>query len=524
MGDFNTFGLSAETLNIIKRKGFEEPTPIQEKIIPMILRGNKDVVGQAQTGTGKTAAFGLPIIELLREKSRNVQALVLTPTRELAIQVAEEINSLKGKKRLNIVPIYGGQSIELQLRSLARGIDIVVGTPGRILDHVRRKTLRLNKISYLVLDEADEMLNMGFLEDVTAIMEKTAYEKRTMLFSATMPAEIMDVAKKYMGEYDIVRVSKGQLTVSQTDQIYFEVSRYDKFEALCRIIDIEEEFYGLVFCRTKNDVDNIANSLVERGYNADGLHGDMTQFLREKILNKFKKKIINILVATDVAARGIDVHDLTHVINYSLPHDPESYVHRIGRTGRAGKEGIAITFVTPAEYRKLQYIMRETKTDIRKAKLPGVKDVMDMKREKVKSILAKVVEAHPSNEYFEMSRELLEDKAPIDIVAALLKHAFGDELDSRKYSEIEDAVVDKKGKTRLFVTQGSKDGLTYKKLVKFIKEKTGISSDKIKDVQILDKFSFMVLPFHDAEKLLSAFKGGKKGAGPFITKAKSKRK
>jgi ATP-dependent RNA helicase DeaD len=524
MGNFNTFGLSAETLNIIRRKGFEEPTPIQEKIIPMILRGNKDVVGQAQTGTGKTAAFGLPIIELLREKSRNVQVLVLTPTRELAIQVAEEINSLKGKKRLNIVPIYGGQSIELQLRSLARGIDIVVGTPGRILDHVRRKTLRLDKISYLVLDEADEMLNMGFLEDVTAIMEKTAYEKRTMLFSATMPQEIMGVAKKYMGEYEIVRVGKGQLTVSQTDQIYFEVSRYDKFEALCRIIDIEEEFYGLVFCRTKNDVDNIANSLVERGYNADGLHGDMTQFLREKILNKFKKKIINILVATDVAARGIDVQDLTHVINYSLPHDPESYVHRIGRTGRAGKEGIAITFVTPAEYRKLQYIMREAKTDIRKAKLPGVKDVMDMKREKVKSILEKVVEVHPSREYFKMSRELLEDKAPIDIVAALLKHAFGDELDSRKYSEIEDAVVDKKGKTRLFVTQGSKDGLTHKKLVKFIKEKAGIRSDKIKDVQILDKFSFMVLPFHEAEMLLSAFKGSKKGAGPFITKAKSKRK
>jgi ATP-dependent RNA helicase DeaD len=524
MGNFNTFGLSAETLNIIRRKGFEEPTPIQEKIIPMILRGNKDVVGQAQTGTGKTAAFGLPIIELLREKSRNVQVLVLTPTRELAIQVAEEINSLKGKKRLNIVPIYGGQSIELQLRSLARGIDIVVGTPGRILDHVRRKTLRLDKISYLVLDEADEMLNMGFLEDVTAIMEKTAYEKRTMLFSATMPQEIMGVAKKYMGEYEIVRVGKGQLTVSQTDQIYFEVSRYDKFEALCRIIDIEEEFYGLVFCRTKNDVDNIANSLVERGYNVDGLHGDMTQFLREKILNKFKKKIINILVATDVAARGIDVQDLTHVINYSLPHDPESYVHRIGRTGRAGKEGIAITFVTPAEYRKLQYIMREAKTDIRKAKLPGVKDVMDMKREKVKSILEKVVEVHPSREYFKMSRELLEDKAPIDIVAALLKHAFGDELDSRKYSEIEDAVVDKKGKTRLFVTQGSKDGLTHKKLVKFIKEKAGIRSDKIKDVQILDKFSFMVLPFHEAEMLLSAFKGSKKGAGPFITKAKSKRK
>jgi ATP-dependent RNA helicase DeaD len=246
MESFKELGLSETTLKIIKRRGFEEPTPIQARVIPAILAGNKDIVGQAQTGTGKTAAFGLPIIELLKEKAKGVQALVLTPTRELAIQVAEEINSLKGHKKLHVVPIYGGQSILLQLRSLRKGVDVVVGTPGRIIDHLRRRTLWLDKISYLVLDEADEMLNMGFLEDVRKIIENTGTEKRTMLFSATMPHEIMKLAKKYMSGFDVLKVTKGNLTVCQTDQIYFEVSATDKFDALCRIIDIEEEFYGLI--------------------------------------------------------------------------------------------------------------------------------------------------------------------------------------------------------------------------------------------------------------------------------------
>nr|WP_211436152.1 DEAD/DEAH box helicase [Candidatus Kuenenia stuttgartiensis] len=337
MESFESLGLSESTLKVLKEKGYEEPTPIQQKTIPAILSGTKDIVGQAQTGTGKTAAFGLPVLELLPEKSKNVQALVLTPTRELAIQVAEELNSLKGKKRLSIVPIYGRQSMELQLRSLKKGIDIVVGTPGRVLDHLKRGTLKIGKISFLVLDEADEMLNMGFIDDVREIMENTGHEKRTLLFSATMPFEIMQIAKNYMRDFDVQKVNAGQLTVSQTDQIYFEVFAADKFEALCRIIDIEKDFYGLVFCRTKIDVDAVASHLIERGYDADALHGDISQSLREKILAKFKKRQINILIATDVAARGLDIHNLSHVINYSLPQDPESYVHRIGRTGRAGK-------------------------------------------------------------------------------------------------------------------------------------------------------------------------------------------
>ncbi|HDK82126.1 MAG TPA: DEAD/DEAH box helicase, partial [Nitrospirae bacterium] len=448
-------------------------------------------------------------------------ALVLSPTRELAIQVSEEINSLKGKRKLSIVPVYGGQSIELQLRSLKKGVDVVVGTPGRILDHIRRRTLMLGKISFLVLDEADEMLNMGFLEDVREIMDNTGPEKRTMLFSATMPNEIMQIAKRYMFEYEVFKVTRGQLTVSKTDQIYFEVSAADKFEALCRIIDIEEKFYGLVFCRTKIDVDTVANHLVERGYDADALHGDLSQDQREKILNKFKKRRINILVATDVAARGIDVQDLTHVINYALPQDPESYVHRIGRTGRAGKEGTAITFITPQEYKKLQYIQRSAKTDIRKAKLPRVKDVIKIKKRRIRANLEAIVKSQPQENYLEMSRGLLQNNDPENILAALLQHSFQDELDVGSYTEIADVVVDTKGKTRLFVTQGKKDGLTPKKLVSFIKDKCGMPNSRIGDIQVLDKFSFVTLPFHDAEILLSHFKK-RKGPGPFITKAKKR--
>ncbi|MDR4497031.1 MAG: DEAD/DEAH box helicase [Candidatus Scalindua sp.] len=524
MESFEDLGLSESTLKVIKQKGFEEPTPIQAKTIPVILSGRGDIVGQAQTGTGKTAAFGLPIIELLAENSKTVQALILTPTRELATQVAEEINSLKGRKKLSIAPIYGGQSIDLQLRSLKKGIDVVVGTPGRILDHLKRRTLKLDKISFLVLDEADEMLNMGFLEDVTEIIENTALDKRTMLFSATMPPEIIKIAKKYMGEYDLLKVTKGPLTANQTDQIYFEVSEANKFEALCRIIDIEEEFYALVFCRTKIDVDTISNHLMERGYDADGLHGDMNQSQREKILNKFKKRHLNILVATDVAARGIDVQNLSHVINYSLPQDPESYVHRIGRTGRAGKGGNAITFVTPAEYRKLQFIQREAKTDIRKAKLPNVTDIINTKKLRIKSDLEEIVKSCPRIGYLEMSRELLQNIEPENILAALLQYTFQDELEEKSYAEIADAVVDTKGKTRLFVTHGKQDGFTRNKLVNFIKDKCGISDNKIRDVQILDKFSFVTLPFHDAEVLLAYFKKRKKGTEPFFTKAKKARK
>lgn len=505
---FENLGLSADMLRVLAKKGFEAATPIQSKCIPALLAGDRDIIAQAQTGTGKTAAFGIPILERISEKTRNVKALVLTPTRELAIQVAEEIHSLKGNKKFNIIPIYGGQSISLQLHQLKKGVDIVVGTPGRVLDHLNRGTLKIKEISYLVLDEADEMLNMGFAEEVGSILEKTPKEKRTMLFSATMPNEILKIAKKYMPDYDIIKIQQTQMTVNTVDQIYFEVRNDDKFEALCRIIDIEDEFYGLVFCKTKIDVDTTAQRLQERGYDADGLHGDISQHLREQILNKFRKRRVTILVATDVAARGLDVNDLTHVINYALPHDSDAYVHRIGRTGRAGKTGNAITFITPSEYRRLQSISRQTKADIKKAKLPGVKDVIKTKQLRIKTKLQNIIQTSPLDIYREMSQELLKENSAEDILAALLQNSYQDDLDVNNYTEIADAVVDMKGKTRLFVPRGKLDGLTNKKLIDTICSKCNILPGKIRDLQVFDKFSFISLPFNEAEKVLSFFKKG----------------
>jgi len=525
MKTFDQLGLSEETLLVLKKKGFESPTPIQEQAIPALLAGEKDIIGQAQTGTGKTAAFGLPIIERLDKNKRAVQALILTPTRELAVQVAEEIHSLKGKKKISIIPIYGGQSIDIQLRHLRKGVDIVVGTPGRVIDHIKRKTLKLEEIDYLVLDEADEMLNMGFLEDVQEIMASTPKEKQTLLFSATMPNEILRVAKKYMRDYDVIKVTSGGLTATKTDQIYFEVSNNNKFEALCRIIDIEKDFYGLVFCRTKRDVDDVANHLSGRGYDADALHGDISQPQREKILAKFKKNTINILVATDVAARGIDVNNLTHVINFALPQDPESYVHRIGRTGRAGKEGIAITFVTPAEYRRLQMIKRETKSDIRKEQLPNVAQVIKTKRDRIKTDIQEIAENLVESAHTELALELLEDNEPAEIIAALLQYSFRDELDAKNYREIEErrSGVDMQGKTRLFVKRGKADGLTKQKLVNFITDKCNLSPNNVRDALVLETFSFVTLPFNEAEIVLSAFKKDQRGA-PIVIKAKPKTK
>ncbi|PKL13993.1 MAG: RNA helicase, partial [Spirochaetae bacterium HGW-Spirochaetae-6] len=318
---FEALGLSAETIKALALKGFEEPTPIQEKTIPLLLAGGRNLIGQAQTGTGKTAAFGLPLIEKIAPDERDVQALILVPTRELAIQVAEEISSFKGKRRLQILPVYGGQSIDQQLRRLKKDVHIVVGTPGRIIDHIQRGTLKLANIKYMILDEADEMLNMGFIEDVEHILEQTPKEKTMLLFSATMPDEILRMAKKYMGDYETIKIKNQQMTTELTDQIYFEVNEEDKFEALSRIIDIEDEFYGLIFCRTKVDVDNVTSKLLDRGYEAEALHGDVSQHQRERILKKFKSQQLNILVATDVAAWGIDINDLSHVINFALPQD-----------------------------------------------------------------------------------------------------------------------------------------------------------------------------------------------------------
>ena len=323
INNFFDLGLSDEILEVIKQKGFEKPSPIQVLTIPLLLKNEKDIIGQAQTGTGKTAAFGLPIIENT-ENNGITQALILAPTRELAIQVAEEMMSLRTNREIGILPVYGGQPIEGQLRRLKRGVEIVVGTPGRILDHLKRGTLKIDQLSYMVLDEADEMLNMGFIEDIEKILSQTNKDKRMLLFSATIPPRIVKLAQKFMGKYEEIKVSPKRLTVDLTDQIYFEVNSSDKFEALCRIIDIEKEFYALIFCRTKLKAQHLGNALSDRGYDAAALHGDISQNQRERILDQFRKKRIRILAATDVAARGIDIQELTHVLNYSIPQDPDS--------------------------------------------------------------------------------------------------------------------------------------------------------------------------------------------------------
>jgi len=524
---FNDLGLSPEVLEAVNKKGFEEPTAIQAITIPVMLRDDTNIIAQAQTGTGKTAAFGLPLIEMINPEAKTVQALILAPTRELAVQVAEEINSLKGKKDLRIVPIYGGQSIVEQLRRLRRGVHIVVGTPGRVIDHLNRKTLKLGNIEHLILDEADEMLNMGFIEDMEEIMKHTNPEKRTLLFSATMPGKIKELARKYMEGYELLKVKKEQLTSNLTEQIYFEVKESDKFEALCRIIDIEDGFYGLVFCRTKSDVDSVVSHMTDRGYDAEAIHGDISQMQRERTLEKFKKKRINILIATDVAARGIDVSNLTHVINYSLPQDPESYVHRIGRTGRAGKEGTAITFITPREYSRLMFIQRVSKSDIKKSQVPKVKDIMKAKKRKIYADLTAILEDEIDEKYRNWANKLLDENNPSDIMAAILNYSFEEVLNPEAYGEIKEVgvksrQVDQHGKTRLFVALGKKDKFNPKKLIDLISSRVSIKGKELSDIQVMDKFSFITVPFAKAEKIVVSFKG--KGQRPLITHVKKKGK
>ncbi len=524
---FSDFGLSTETLAAINKKGFEEPTAIQILTIPVMLRDEKNIIAQAQTGTGKTAAFGLPLIEMINTRAKSVQALILTPTRELAIQVSEEIISLRGKKNISIVPIYGGQSIDQQLRRLKKGVHIVVGTPGRIIDHLYRKTLKLENIEHLIIDEADEMLNMGFIEDMEEIMKHTNPDKRTLLFSATIPARIKELAKKYMNGYELIKVKKEQLITDLTEQIYFEVKAADKFEALCRIIDIEENFYGLIFCRTKSDVDSVVTHLIDRGYDAESIHGDISQSQRERTLDKFKSRRVNILVATDVAARGIDVINLTHVINYSLPQDPESYVHRIGRTGRAGNEGTAITFITPSEYKRLMFIQRIAKTDIKKSKIPRVKDIIKAKKKKIFDDLNTILQDEIDEKYYTWAENLLSEKNPAEMMAAMLYYCFEEEMNPDTYGEISDVNVkrrelDSQGKARLFVALGKRDKITPKKLVDLIMSKVTIKAKDIRDIQILENFTFINVPFDKAEQIIDSFKKKGRNKKMLITRATEK--
>jgi ATP-dependent RNA helicase DeaD len=385
---FEELGLSKHLVEPLYDLGFEEPTPVQMEAIPLIL-ANKNLIVQAPTGTGKTMAFALPILEKLK-KQKNPFAIIIVPTRELCIQVAQEINKVSSNMRVYAIPVYGGQSIENQIRALKKGVQIVVGTPGRLIDHINRKTLNLQEIKCVVLDEADEMLDMGFEDDIKEILSFVPQDCQRLLFSATMPQAIIAISKKYLKDAERISLSRESIIVPNIKQIFYEVKENEKLDVLTKILDTEIEDQVLIFCHTKKETDEVAYSLKNRGYSADALHGDYSQSQRERVMGKFRKKDIQILVATDVAARGIDISDVSHVINYSIPQNPENYVHRIGRTGRAGKEGVAITFVTPHEYRSLREIEKITKTKILKTEVPEIEELIEIK---LKNFISQVDEA-----------------------------------------------------------------------------------------------------------------------------------
>ena len=533
---FRVLGLSDKTLEALSEKGFSEPTDIQRECIPLLLENKLDVIGQARTGTGKTAAFALPILETIDEKDKSTQALILAPTRELAMQVASEIDSLKGKREISVDAIYGGTSYENQFKKLKKGLQIVVGTPGRIQDHLDRGTLDISKISFAVLDEADEMLDMGFVEDIEKILANSPKDKRMLLFSATMPDPILRLAENFMRDYTVVRIKKQESEEVLTEQYYYDLRESDKMEALCRIIDYSDDFYGIVFCKTKVQCEEIGRKLSERGYNAEALHGDLSQKQREIILQNLRDHKIKILVATDVAARGIDVQELTHVINFTIPQDPEVYIHRIGRTGRAGKKGTAITFVTPSEARKFGFIKRISRMSIEKGTLPSSNDIILKKKER---ILDKVKASFKEQaiEYEEIAANLLEEEDSFVVVKALLKLLYKNELDKSQYHTIrslekpqdkkkkskDDKAIDDCGTTRLFIAMGRKDGLTKRLLANMLIERCRVRDEDIQNIEVMDEFSFINVPSMYADLIINAFKTrGEKGK-PLIVKAKAEK-
>ncbi|MEN1985142.1 DEAD/DEAH box helicase [Paenibacillus hubeiensis] len=430
MTNFSEFNLEPLVLQAITELGFEEATPIQAKSIPVALTG-RDLIGQAQTGTGKTAAFGIPLISKIAKNDEKIRALIMAPTRELAIQVAEEIEKLTRFKGLRSLPIYGGQDIVRQIRALKRKPQIIIGTPGRLLDHINRKTIKLEDVQTVVLDEADEMLDMGFMEDIQSILKQVPDDRQTMLFSATMPPNIQKLAQQFLNNPEHVSVIPKQVSAPLIDQAYIEVPERQKFEALSRLLDMESPELAIVFGRTKRRVDELAEALQKRGYSADGLHGDLSQNQRDTVMRKFRDGSIDVLVATDVAARGLDVSGVTHVVNFDLPQDPESYVHRIGRTGRAGKEGAAWSFVTPREIDHLHFIERVTRHRIPRKPLPTLAEAVEGKQRVTAERLLEIMQTGELNEYKGIAIQLLEQYDSVQLLSAALKLLTGDKKDAQ---------------------------------------------------------------------------------------------
>lgn len=417
---FEKLEIEPVVIRALSDMGFEEPTPIQEKTIPLAVAG-RDLIGRAQTGTGKTAAYGIPMTIQCCSDSAVIQGVVITPTRELAIQVAEELNRIGKFKYVRALPIYGGQEIDRQIRALKKRPQIIVGTPGRLMDHMRRRTIRLDAVRMLVLDEADEMLNMGFKEDIEAIIEQMPGDQQNLLFSATMPVHIQQLARQFMKEPEVIHIAPREVTVSNIEQQFMEMPEKQKLEVLCRLLDIQNPPLAIVFVRTKRRVDEITAALKERGYSAEGIHGDLTQNMRDTVMRKFRSGEAEILIATDVAARGLDISGVTHIYNFDIPQDPEGYVHRIGRTGRAGEAGLAITFVTPREFAHLKLIEQIIKQRMNRVPVPTMSDALAGLQQVVADDLLKVVETQNIQQFKNLAQNLLDQHDSVTLLSAALR-------------------------------------------------------------------------------------------------------
>jgi ATP-dependent RNA helicase DeaD len=504
---FDQFGLNGKLLKAIKDLGYETPSPIQEKTIPLILEG-KDIIGQAQTGTGKTAAFALPMLEKIDPKNKKVQALILTPTRELAIQVAEAIHSYgKHIGRIRILPVYGGQSIGQQIRHLRSGVQIVVGTPGRVMDHLRRETMNIAELKVMVLDEADEMLRMGFIEDVEWILSHTPETRQTALFSATMPRQIRRIADRHLQNATNVEIKQKTLTVPAIKQFFISLPESQKTDALTKLLEVWS-IPGeavLIFQRTKVGTANLTDKLQARGYAAEAMHGDMNQNQRESVIKRMKNGRIEIVVATDVAARGLDVEHITTVINYDMPSDTESYVHRIGRTGRAGREGKTVLFVTPRQKRMMRDIERYTKQRIEPLKLPTQADVAARRIEKLKEKLTNTLAEQDLSLY----RSIIEDLAGetsveiAEIAAAATFLAVGEKrIERTPVRESKQFTFSEEGMVRLFIDVGRQNRVNPGDIVGAIANEADIPGKAIGAIDVNDSYTLVDIPSEFVEQIL----------------------
>ena len=544
---FEDLNLDAKILRAVTDMGFEAASPIQGQSIPLELEG-LDIIGQAQTGTGKTAAFGIPLLQKVDPKSKKLQAIILCPTRELAIQVSEEIRRLaKYMHGVKVLPIYGGQEIGRQIRSLKDGIQVIIGTPGRDMDHMRRKTLKLEHVHTVVLDEADEMLNMGFLEDMETILSELPEERQTVMFSATMPPAIAEIAKKFQKDPEIVKVVKKELTVPKVTQYYYEVKPKTKVEVMCRLLDMYDPKLSIVFCNTKRQVDDLVQELQGRGYFAEGLHGDLKQMQRDRVMNSFRNGRTDILIATDVAARGIDVDDVEAVFNYDIPQDDEYYVHRIGRTGRAGREGKAFSLVVGREVYKLREIQRYCKTKIIPQPIPSLNDVTSIKVEKIMDSVEEIIRDSDLDKIINIveKRVLEEDYTTLDLAAALLKMSMGDDYEDisvertplRSLDELEDYERGARNRNngrgarsgsrggsenvaRLFINIGKNQGIKPGDILGAIAGESGMPGRMVGSIDMFDKYTFVEVPREQADVVLQAMKDVKiKGKNVHMEKA-----